>query len=298
MHQVLKISELCQNNPTVIMDQEKKKAQKCSTLAMVILLISYSLVAVLILVLISIAAETATKQLFKTIGVCYGMELFAYILFMAAGSISITKLKSQYGGQDFKPALIQAYLIMSIFMVSFLLEIIILIVLVSLDPNGQSKYNSVIFVALPLFTELIPITTVYYLHRKQLIHSQSVSSRLDSFVLVDSSLRESELTDPLSIDALRSDVEDRLRNNSTKRVFMHLSGQVQRNESQLRNDSTSDTLLEGMRQNYKAPRQVETQITGHKSIQILEEGNLMLGLIDACQAQKRITSNHLSARLP
>jgi len=37
-----------------------------------------------------------------------------------------------------------------------------------------------------------------------------------------------------------------------------------------------------MKQNYKAPRQVETQITGHKSIQILEEGNLMLGLIDAC----------------
>ena len=111
---------------------------------------------------------------------------------------------------------------------SFLIEIVVLVVLASLDPHGNSEFGSLIFVALPFFTELIPITTIYYLHRQQMTHSRSVglSSQLESSFYTnfrDGSLRESS-TDALSIDALRSDVEDRLRNNSSKKVFMHLSG--------------------------------------------------------------------------
>ena len=64
---------------------------------------------------------------------------------------------------------------------------------------------------------------------------------------------------------------------------MHLSGMNSRPESiDLRGESTNETLLDGTKRN-QLPTS-NNQIYANRQSGIIDEGNPMLGLIEACQA--------------
>lgn len=105
MHQVLRISNLCLANPTLIHEVEKDKANKCNKVAMYLLLIAYLSAALAITVTIADPQGKNNTKFLWSVVVCYCMELVAYALFVAAGLTSIFRLKRQYGDQHFKPAL-------------------------------------------------------------------------------------------------------------------------------------------------------------------------------------------------
>lgn len=89
------------------------------------------------------------------------------------------------------------------------------------------------------------------------------------------------------MSALRFDVEDRLKSSNQKKVMMHLSGMNYRPDSiDLRHESTNETLLDGTKRN-QFPTTDQPTFANRKS-GLIDEGNLMLGLIEACQAQKLI----------
>jgi hypothetical protein len=79
---------------------------------------------------------------------------------------------------------------------------------------------------------------------------------------------------------------------------MHLSGMNSRPDSvDLRQESTNETLLDGTKKNIYTTSDKAT-FANHKS-GMIDEGNLIIGMIEACQAQKLMfRQNHLSARIP
>lgn len=101
MHQVLRISNLCQEYPTVIHDVEKNKSNNCIRITMYLLLFSYLSAALTIT--LAILLQNGENEFLWSVVVCYCMELVAYSLFTASGLVSVIRLKGQYGDQHFKP---------------------------------------------------------------------------------------------------------------------------------------------------------------------------------------------------
>ena len=129
---------------------------------------------------------------------------------------------------------------------------------------------------------------VYFLHNKQMTQARVISSSSDySFITGprEGTQTDSKQGDVLSLSAMRMDVEDRLRTSKQKKVMMHLSGMNSRPDSiDLRGESTNETLLEGTKRN-QIPI-ANYPIYSNRQSGMIDESNPMLGLIEACQAQK------------
>jgi hypothetical protein len=144
---------------------EKSKADKKNKLLLYLLraTILFTVVAITLAISFEVGLRRETNTFFASLIVCFTLEFIAYVLFVAAGLNSIFQLKGEFGGEHFKPALRIAYIIIGIFVASFITEIIALISLTYVQNSQTSIIGPFLFVGIPLFTQLIPVATVYYL---------------------------------------------------------------------------------------------------------------------------------------
>jgi hypothetical protein len=97
MHQVLRISNLCLANPTLIHEEEKNKANRCNRVTMYLLLVGYLSAACAITVALALSNRQSNTKFLWSVVVCYCMELIAYTLLLTSGLTSVIRLKRQYG---------------------------------------------------------------------------------------------------------------------------------------------------------------------------------------------------------
>lgn len=126
--------------------------------------ILFTVVAITLAIYFEVGLGKEIKTFQTSVIVCFAIEFIAYVLFVVAGLNSIFQLKGEFGGEHFKPALKIAYIIIGIFVASFITEIIALISLTYVQNSQTSIIGPFLFVGIPLFTQLIPVATVYYLH--------------------------------------------------------------------------------------------------------------------------------------